>query len=127
MSITISLFPTHIPLLFLFFLYFFLCFLLPLHSPINTSLFFSSQHTILLRPFFNTPSHIIFLAIHIFHSLILRVFKTSWRRGDVYTITTSHQPNSPPSSSPQVHGFGWLAFKDSRACGLRVLHTFHMV
>ena len=118
MSLTISLSPTHIPLLFLFFLYFFHCLLLPLHSPINTSLFFSSQHTILLipffnipffnTPFFNRPLYILVLVIHIFHSLVLR-FPRLQRGGEgVITIITSHILTSPSPSSTCLHGLDCL-------------------
>ena len=116
---------THIPLLFLFFLYFFHCLLLPLHSPINSSLILLTNthpngegQTLL---FLFSISH------HIFHSLVFRVFKSSRRRGAVYTITTSHQPSSPPSSSPWESRLLSYSREDLRVCDLRVLPTFHMV
>ena len=60
--------PLKIPLLFLFFLYFFHCLLLPLHSPINTASFFSSIHTSMGRdkpsPFsFSSPPYFPFSSI----------------------------------------------------------------
>ena len=57
---------THIPLLFFFFLYFFHCLLLPLHSPINSSLILLFKHTSMGRDkpsSFSSPSHIIFFIL----------------------------------------------------------------
>ena len=52
------------------------------------------------QTFFPFSSLLTYISSHLFHSLVFRVFMTSRRRGAVYTITTSHQPSSPPSSSP---------------------------
>ena len=126
--LTIFLSPIHIPLLFLFFLYFFHCLLLPLHSPINSSLIsLTNSHPKgegqTLLPF---SSLLTYISSHLFHSLIPKVFKSSRRRGDVYTITTSHQPTSPPSSSPCLHGLDYL-WSRIQVCGFKFFMLSHMV
>ena len=120
--------PLKIPLLFLFFLYFFHCLLLPLHSPINSSLILlTNSHPKgegqTLLPF---SSLLTYISSHLFHSLVFRVFKTSRRRGDAYTITTSHQPTSPPSSSPCLHGLDYL-WSRIQVCGFKFFMLSHMV
>ena len=86
--------PLKIPLLFLFFLYFFHCLLLPLHSPINSSLtLLTNSHPKgegqTLLPF---SSLLTYISSHLFHSLVFRVFKTSRRR--IRRCHHHHQPST---------------------------------
>ena len=83
--LTISLSPIHIPLLFPFFVYFFHCLLLPLHFPINRSLFLFTNSQIHTQWGGTNPP--LSLLHHIFHSLVFRVLKASRRRKGGCTIT----------------------------------------
>ena len=122
--LTISLSPIHIPLLFPFFLYFFHCLLLPLHSPINSSLILlfkthpNGEGQTLL--FLFSISH------HIFHSLILWIFKTSRRRRR--RLHRHHQPyfNITIPINTLSSRFGLLVVKDS-SLWLQDLHAIHTV
>ena len=102
MPLTISFLFLYLPLKFHFsslsLFYFFHCLLLPLHFPINSSLI------VLFK------THFIFLAIHIFHSLVPKIFKTSRRRWVIYTITTSpYSTSSSSSSSSPQESRPWVA------------------
>ena len=117
--LTISFSPIHIPLLFPFFVYFFHCLLLPLHFPINRSLFlFTNTHH-------NEEGQtLLFLfSSHIFHSLILWVFKTSRRRRR--RLHHHHQPyfSVTITITTLSSQLGLLVVKDSR-CGFKIFMLF---
>ena len=87
------------------------------HSPLQNTLQWGGT---------NPPLSLLHLTSYFPFSSIqgFQVFK---EEGAVYTITTSHQASSPPSSSPWESRLLSYSREDLRVCDLRVLPTFHMV
>ena len=106
MPLTISFLFLYLPLKFHFssisFFISFHCLLLPLHSPINSSLILLFNT---LTHLHTNPSNISTTPLylyHLFHSLILRVFKTSRRREASTPI--------PPATFQRLHHHYHLKF-----------------